>query len=479
MNGNCNCPGIPRRIVRFADDVVAREDASFDIANPPRGAAGGALLRELVVATPGLRYSRVFSTLEPDELDKLVARAQDRTKGAYKPPNFLACYFADPVPGNQAGEFDRVIRSARFEKIVRHLRESLPGRPPSAVTPDDDPYWPVQYHFHPAPKGTDAEAAWKHASLGGTGEGLNFADVEVGYPVNHTDLPNAKIQKKGPPGPVTAYYADHATAVVGIICALDNAQGGIGGAPNVNQVLMCSNVVGGQIATADAIARAVRHLNEGDVLLIEHQQEITVDDPISGAPITVGIPAEYDHDVYDAISLATASGIIVVEAGGNGDEGVVPVDFDQLKVDDGSPFDESQDARKSDAIIVSAAQWEMVQKGNLRLPCAPYGNRVDCYARGVGVTTTRVGGDARASNRVSESFGGTSAAAAIIAATALQVQGLAKAQQGAPLTPAQMRSVFRDATLGTAPVAEAVPRPIGSMPDLKKIIDRLDTVSLP
>jgi hypothetical protein len=466
--------GVPRRIVKFANNVVGRDDASFDIADPPHGTA---LLRELVEATPGLRYTRVFSQLTPDEIDDLIARAKLRNPG-YEPAEFLTYYFAEPLAGNEGSEFDRVILSKRFRGIVNYLRLSLPGRPP-VVDPTDDPYWVVQFHFHDAPLGTGAKRGWDHPSLGGAGEGFRMADVEVGFPVNHLDLPMNKIIKAGPPGPVTAYYADHATAVLGIVCAIDNTEGGVGGAPMINQALMCSNVVQGQISTADAILRAAKRLEAGEVILIEHQHEIVVDDPIGGSPVTVGVPAEYDEDVYKAICLATELGIIVVEAGGNGDGVIVPVDFDQLAVDDGTPFDpDKANFRKSDAIVVSAAEFDAVLKMNKRLPWAPYGNRVDCFARGVGIATTRAGGG-RASKMISETFGGTSAAAAIIAATAIQVQGLVKAQLNKLLTPADMRSVFRDLNLGTTALPDMPPRLIGLMPDLKKIIDRLDTTGLP
>jgi hypothetical protein len=477
MNGSYNCPGIPRRIVRFADNVVARDDASFDIANPPRGAAGAELLRALVDATPGLRYSRVFSVLTPDEIDALIARARRRTPG-YEPPDFLTYYFADPLPGHEAGQFDDVILSRRFREVVAYLRKSLPGRPPM-VNPND-PWFPLQRYFHDAPEGTGAQHAWDHPLLSGAGEGFSVADVEVGFPVKHTDLPMNKILRVGPPGPVTSYYADHATAVLGILCARDNTEGVIGGAPMLNQALMCSNYVGGQPTTGDAITRAMQKLNEGDVILIEHQDEIVVEDPLGGSPITVGVPAEYDEDVYEAICLATAAGIIVVEAGGNGDEGLVPVDFDQLALDDGAPFDPNQPkSRESDAIVVSAAEFCKVPNiGNLRLPWAPYGNRVDCYARGVGIATTRAGGG-KPATLISATFGGTSAAAAIIAATALQVQGLVKAKLNTLLSPAEMRSLFRDASLGTPALAENPQRLIGPMPDLEKIVAKLDAAGLP
>src|SRR5690606_24429101 len=61
----------------------------------------------------------------------------------------------------------------------------------------------------------------------------------------------------------------------------------------------------------DAILKAVSHLNFGDILLLEVQ----VFDPYLPG---IYRPAEIEKAVFDTIVLAISSGIIVIEAAGNG-----------------------------------------------------------------------------------------------------------------------------------------------------------------
>src|SRR5947207_1746618 len=62
-------------------------------------------------------------------------------------------------------------------------------------------------------------------------------------------------------------------------------------------------------AVADAIDQAQQALRGGDVLLIELQ---------GLGPERRWIPVEFWPDVYDAIRVASARGVIVIEAAGNG-----------------------------------------------------------------------------------------------------------------------------------------------------------------
>ena len=87
-----------------------------------------------------------------------------------------------------------------------------------------------------------------------------------------------------------------------------------------------------------------------------------------------------------------------------------------------------------------------------------FGTRVDCFASGENVTT------AAKNNKYIRNFKNTSAASAIIAGVAALVQEYS-ANNGARLTPSEMRVLLSDNTKGLQS-----PDPIGVMPDLTKII---------
>ena len=72
-------------------------------------------------------------------------------------------------------------------------------------------------------------------------------------------------------------------------------------------------------------------------------------------------------------------------------------------------------------------------------------------------------------------FNGTSAAAAVIAGLALIIQQRAKERLGRPLTPVEMRALFRDPTCGTE-VEPTDPSHSISMPDTMKLFKRIEKI---
>jgi hypothetical protein len=192
--------------------------------------------------------------------------------------------------------------------------------------------------------------------------------------------------------------------------------------------------------------------------------------------------------------------IIVVEAAGNGAEdldGVTDVNGQQVLTFNG-PHD-------TGAIIVGASfasvanpnapghyradQNYVTESGSPKLGWgigSSYGPRVDCYAWGQNVVTTKAAGKHTFGGDTPRSkygiFGGTTAASSIIAGAALCVQSAAKKWQKL-VTPQEMRTWFRDQNNGTAQAdTSIVPGKIGVMPDLKKILSQnfpLPAVTIP
>ncbi len=404
---------------------------------------------QLTERFPGISLAPLFRT-KPDVIRALVEKAR-RNDPNYEPGNFFG-YFEVESP--RAIDLTALAKELQSWRAVNVAYLDIPG-PDPLVNSADDPLAPNQGYLDPAPDGIDAEYAWNF--VGGDGAGQRFIDMERGWTLNHEDLTTHGAALLH--GVLRDESRNHGTAVLGEVCAVDNTLGCVGIVPNVAGV----NVVSFHGSTrVDAIIAALDNLAFGDVLLLEAQ--VTVD----GADLLGPIEA-YDAE-FDTIRLATALGIIVVEAGGNGtDNGSPPPLAMNTFTDPGGRqiFNPgSPDFRDSGAIIVTAASSAAP---HTRLAYAPHGQRIDCFAWGQNIESC-ASNDGGATDLYTGGFGGTSGASPIVTGAALAVQGLAEAGLGYRLSPLQMRDILSDAATNTAPSAgEATD--IGVMPDLRGIID--------
>jgi len=184
-------------------------------------------------------------------------------------------------------------------------------------------------------------------------------------------------------------------------------------------------------------------------------------------------PVEVDPNVFWAIKLAASMGIIIIEAAGNGsvhlDNSInYPIGMPTVVLSRIRP-----DFMDSGAIMVGACTSTVPHR------CCNFSNcgtRIDCWAWGENVYTTicypsvldpHQGMYGKAAVYDGKLFGGTSAASAIIAGAALQIQGIAHASVGR-FDPSKMRSFLSN--LGTD-VFNDINSKVGIMPDLKKIVD--------
>lgn len=210
----------------------------------------------------------------------------------------------------------------------------------------------------------------------------------------------------------------------------------------------------------EAIMDATANLTFGDAMLLEIQ--------VSGDN-TGPWPVEILDAEFDAIRLATAKGIIVIEPAANG-----ALDMDQpvLRQGETEPrgflIKGSPDFRDSGAIIVGAGSPGLP---HTRLEFSNHGSRVDVYAWGESITTTSVtdggGGDDTDESTYTE-FAGTSGAAPIVAGAVLSIQGMVNANKGAKLSPEEMRKLI---VVGGTPSANPSDDRIGVQPNLKALID--------
>ena len=251
---------------------------------------------------------------------------------------------------------------------------------------------------------------------------------------------------------------------------VDNQIGGVGVAPAAD-----GDVVGVYRGTNNpnepaAILDATSRLEAGDVMLLEMQ--------VTNAEGNENWPAEIYDAQFDAIRAATAKGIVVIEPAGNGiivdgQTGSGPVNIDLPVARPGE--DESQaraylnpsspDFRESGAIIVSASVSTLP---HVKTIWANYGARVDVHAWGENVTTTQCLEENGECVDAYWQFGGTSAAAPIVAGAALSIQGMLVANGRPKLNSEQMRDLIK---IGGTPSADPQNGNIGVQPDLKELID--------
>jgi subtilisin family serine protease len=326
-----------------------------------------------------------------------------------------------------------------------------------------------QGYLDPAPEGMDVRFAW--TLPGGRGENIRIVDIEFNWNLKHNDLvgaiSDAFIIVRGR-DELPDLNVNHGTAVLGqLVAAPDDI--GVTGIAHRAKIGLISPLTEGTVPrVGDAINRAVRRLDAGDVILLEQQS-------VAGPrfDITNGrglLPIEFEPDVFNAIKSATEKGIIVIEPAGNGfqnlDDPVYNGTFDRSKRDSG-------------AIMVGAGMSPPGIYGpgpdRQRVEESNYGSRVDVQGWGRFVTTCGYGDLRREqgeNNWYTTVFGGTSSAAAMVAGAAAVLQSIVKERDLPPLTPAQLRQLL---VATGSPQTGDRSQNIGTRPDLRAAIAALDS----
>lgn len=363
------------------------------------------------------------------------------------------------APNPRAYRQIHVADETEGERLAANLREwSLVDYAylhPGAVEPPmaggmPNPKAADQLHLQPAPIGIDAIYAWTVA--GGRGEAQRLADVEWGWHQAHADLACHTFTDIE-----SGHYRkpEHGTSVLGLIAACDNGIHCVGITPDLASIMTVGQWRSATLyVTAPAVADAVAALEPGDILLLEAQTDMYG---------FAGIPLEAEPDVFEIVELATQAGIVVVAAAGNGGKDLDTV-LDQSGI---QIFD--RNVRDSGAVIVGAARPDSNPRWNRGMTSC-YGARVDCFAQGSEVVTLNI--DFWGASTDTDLFGGTSAAAAIIAGAALAIQGVAQEKLGSRLAPDELRALLSDPVLNTASGTPPKDR-ILVMPDLRQIMDQL------
>jgi subtilisin family serine protease len=324
---------------------------------------------------------------------------------------------------------------------------------------------PAQGYLYSAPNGIGAADVWGLA--GAKGKGVTICDIEGAWNRQHEDLP-AGIPLIGGTMIADIGWRNHGTAVLGEMISVANNKGCVG-ISHEAKAIVHSAVIGGVFNLAQALTNATAQLNKGDVILIELQ---------ATGPNGKYVAMQYWSDIFSAIVAATAKGITVVEAAGNGNENFnLPI------------FKNTGLQKDSGAVIVGAgippanffdfdggggfgAAYQKIGVPRSRIWFSNYGKIVNVQGWGFHVTTLAYGdlqGDASENKWYTLRFSGTSSASPIVTGAVACLQGRAKAKNGAPMTPAKVRKLLmRTGTPQVAGPGVPLTQHIGPLPNLAK-----------
>jgi serine protease len=420
----------------------------------PSGSTDLGAVQAILDAAAGAKVERLFRASE-DKLAKLKTDGEKRTGN--KSPD-LNLQFLVRLP--KGADITKVSSDLAAVTVVKDAyAEPLPVDPPTAS------FVAKQGYRIAAPDGINVAAA--SGIPGGTGSRVKIIDIENGWNTSHEDLASSRGKFIANGTPMTNYNTDHGTAVLGELIGSNNAFGVTGIVPDagigmVNSYTESAGVIRNEFQ--NAMILATQNLVAGDVILIEQHYP----GPRSGNNVGTSqfgyLPVEYWTSFYDAIRTATAKGIIVVEAAGNGEQNLDdPIYGGFLSV--GGP------RADSGAIMVGGgnAPGCGTESARSRMWFSNFGTRVDVQAWGECVTTTGYSDLQNIVNaNYTSTFSGTSSASPIVAGAAAILSSVTEARTGVAATPAKVRAALK--TGGAPQTSGTYNGNIGAMPDLKQAL---------
>ena len=331
----------------------------------------------------------------------------------------------------------------RFEVVRRAWPVGAVSDPIASPVAGAGDYSGQQGYRGPAPMGVDAD--FGNTYSGGLGTGITIADVETGWTDDHEDIAH-KAQGNYIGLCCAPYPWDHGTAVLGELVG-EHQELGVRGLVYDADVLLSTHQ-GFAINVPAAITNAIAALTAGDFLVLEVQCQ---DAPLGPHP------CEWDDAIFASVRLATASGIHVYSAAGNGGHNLDDPSF-------GGKFNRT--VRDSGAVIVGASQGSALTAASF----SNHGTRLDLHGWGTSVTTAGYGDlfNGGLQSTYTALFSGTSSATPIVAGAAAQLAGIHSQVTGLTVAPKQLRSLL----VGSGTATTSGPN-IGPRPNVRAAIESL------
>ena len=437
-------PGVATRFADRGHRVLVAFAPRFGVRcgqDRPATARAPAVQRALQRALGGRRVTPLFA---PDHADRRGAESGPL-------PNLDDWHV---VHARSTTDAARTVTALRSVACVRSAYieprpapfDSIPTAVPDEATPA---LRGAQTYLRPAPLGLDHEGI--AALPGARGAGRRLAILEGHWATPHEDLPRLSTARIVTAAPIVPDderdLADHALATAGVLLAARDRRGVDGMVPEVEEVVLADIRVG----AATAFDAVLRELRAGDVLCCSFGYAVlTADGPAS-------VPVDWDPATREIIAHAAARGVVVCLAAGNGGRDL----GDEATF---GPVYAAPELR-SGAILVGASAGPQ----KIRAADSNHGTAIDASGHGRFVGTTGYGdlfdpGDA--TRRYTASYGGTSAAAPMVAGALTAAIGVLTADGAPPPSVEALRRALR--ATGT-PIAGDV----GPRPDLPRLLEHL------
>jgi len=448
-------------VIKFIEGSDVEQQDGFLVSPAPTAADIDEVETDLTMAmdaceSAGLSLQPLFG-LSPEVMTEITTEGESNTGQGLAD---LSLYFnAELLGATKETLVDLLttlngLDSVEIAYIQPRPQVSTIVSPPDANTPN---FTSSQGYVADDSNGIHRSVAWSRT--GGRGDYVRIIDVEGAWVEDHEDLP-APFHFSGTES-TDLGWINHGTAVSGVLVGREDGLGVTGIVPSAT---IGYSAIFGPGGTAAAILSAAQQLDAGDILLVEVQY--------GGGPQTAActcnrdqcnyLPVEYYPAEFDAIQTATAKGIIVVEAGGNG-----TVNLDDPRYE--GRFDRR--VRDSGAILVGASS------SSARQPACftNYGSRIDIHAWGENVVTLGYGdayqGRLGERDKYTRSFGGTSSASPIVVGALASLQSISYARGSGRMTARELLHLLQ--TTGTAQDSSTASRWIGPMPNLEAALASL------
>lgn len=417
--------------------AVDRPDA-FRLVGPPPEVEAVDLYLQSLGATP----KRIF--LQTDEW--LVAWRESGERRSGQALHDLTQFFQVTLPSEvEVGAVCDVLNSFAVIELAYPLGALSDPTVAVPVQPGTAPDFEAQQGYRrAAPLGIDAD--YGRTFGGGSGVGTRIVDVETGWTDDHEDIAHA-AQGQYVGFTPTNYPWDHGTAVLGELVGEDNGTGVRGLVPEAEIRLSTHQGVVGNIPAS--IANGAAAAGPGDFLVIEVQCSGSVPGPF---------PCEYVASTFATVQTATANGIHVFAAAGNGTRNLDSVAY-------GGAFDRS--VRDSGAVIVGASAGSSLTPASF----SNFGTRLDAHGWGQNVTTCGYGdlfGAPNVREEYTAVFSGTSSATPIVTGAGVMLNGIHRETFGSDMDPLALRFLI---TLTGTPQTSGVY--IGPRPNVRAAIEVL------